>query len=77
MGAHGYTVASISYRRIPETTLWHQVDDVMAAFLEGSGELREAFGIAASGLSFRSAAPASLSTCSRWDILVILKAAMC
>ncbi len=27
----GYRVVSISYRRIPETTLWHQVDDVMAA----------------------------------------------
>ena len=27
----GYNVVSISYRRIPETTLWHQVDDVMAA----------------------------------------------
>ena len=27
----GYTVISISYRRIPETTLWHQIDDVMAA----------------------------------------------
>lgn len=27
----GYHVVSISYRRIPETTLWHQIDDVMAA----------------------------------------------
>ena len=27
----GYTVVSISYRRIPETTLWHQIDDVMNA----------------------------------------------
>jgi len=27
----GYRTVSISYRRIPETTLWHQVDDVMAA----------------------------------------------
>jgi len=27
----GYKVVSLSYRRIPETTLWHQVDDVMAA----------------------------------------------
>ncbi|MBQ9326245.1 MAG: alpha/beta hydrolase [Clostridia bacterium] len=27
----GYRVVSISYRRIPETTLWHQIDDVMAA----------------------------------------------
>lgn len=27
----GYTVISISYRRIPETTLWHQIDDVMCA----------------------------------------------
>lgn len=27
----GYTVVSISYRRIPETTLWHQIDDVMHA----------------------------------------------
>ncbi len=26
-----YRVVSISYRRIPETTLWHQIDDVMAA----------------------------------------------
>ena len=28
----GYTVISISYRRIPEATLIHQVEDVMAAF---------------------------------------------
>lgn len=27
----GYRVISISYRRIPETTLWHQIDDCMAA----------------------------------------------
>ncbi len=27
----GYKVVSISYRRIPETTLWHQIDDCMAA----------------------------------------------
>lgn len=27
----GYRVVSLSYRRIPETTLWHQVDDCMAA----------------------------------------------
>lgn len=27
----GYRTVSISYRRIPETTLWYQVDDVMAA----------------------------------------------
>ncbi len=27
----GYRVVSLSYRRIPETTLWHQIDDVMAA----------------------------------------------
>ena len=27
----GYNVVSISYRRIHTTTLWHQVDDVMAA----------------------------------------------
>ncbi len=27
----GYTVVSISYRRIPETTMWHQIDDVMNA----------------------------------------------
>ncbi len=27
----GYRVVSLSYRRIPETSLWHQVDDVMAA----------------------------------------------
>lgn len=36
----GYRVVSISYRRIPETTLWHQIDDVMAAlrFLEKNAE---------------------------------------
>jgi hypothetical protein len=27
----GWRVISLSYRRIPETTLWHQIDDVMAA----------------------------------------------
>ena len=27
----GYTVISLSYRRIPETTLIHQIEDVMAA----------------------------------------------
>ena len=27
----GYRVVSLSYRRIPETTLWHQIDDVMRA----------------------------------------------
>lgn len=27
----GYRVISLSYRRIPETTLWHQIDDVMTA----------------------------------------------
>lgn len=27
----GYRVVSISYRRIPETTLWHQIEDVMTA----------------------------------------------
>lgn len=27
----GYRVVSINYRRIPETTLWHQIDDVMSA----------------------------------------------
>ena len=27
----GYRVVSISYRRIPETTLWHQINDVLAA----------------------------------------------
>lgn len=27
----GYNVVSVSYRRIPETTLWHQVCDVMAS----------------------------------------------
>ena len=27
----GYRVISLSYRRIPETTLWHQIDDCMAA----------------------------------------------
>ena len=27
----GYRVVSISYCRIPETTLWHQIDDVMSA----------------------------------------------
>ena len=38
----GYRVVSLSYRRIPETTLWHQIDDVMAAlrFLKAhAGEL--------------------------------------
>lgn len=36
----GYRVVSLSYRRIPETTLWHQIDDVMAAlrFLEENAE---------------------------------------
>lgn len=84
----GYRTVSISYRRIPETTLWHQVDDVMAAMrylfthaeehhlnlnrcyltgdsagallslfvlaLTGSEELRAAFGIAETGLTFRA-----------------------
>ena len=27
----GYAVVNISYRRLPETTLWHQIDDCMAA----------------------------------------------
>lgn len=27
----GYRIVSLSYRRIPETTLWHQIDEVMAA----------------------------------------------
>ncbi|GGE38289.1 alpha/beta hydrolase [Streptococcus himalayensis] len=27
----GYTVVNISYRRLPETTLWHQIDDCMNA----------------------------------------------
>ena len=27
----GYTEVRVSYRRIPETTLWHQIDDVMHA----------------------------------------------
>ncbi len=27
----GYAVVSISYRRIPETTLWHQINDCMSA----------------------------------------------
>ncbi len=27
----GYRTVSISYRRIPEITMWHQVDDVMSA----------------------------------------------
>lgn len=36
----GYHVVSLSYRRIPETTLWNQIDDVMAAlrFLEKNAE---------------------------------------
>lgn len=36
----GYRVVSLSYRRIPETTLWHQIDDVMSAlrFLEKNAE---------------------------------------
>lgn len=84
----GYRTVSISYRRIPETTLWHQIDDVMAAMrylaghaqehhlnlnrcyltgdsagallslfvlaLTGSAELRHAFGIVETGLSFRA-----------------------
>lgn len=39
----GYTVVSISYRRIPETTLWNQVDDVMNAlrFIEENAEKYE------------------------------------
>jgi len=38
----GYAVVSISYRRIPDVTLWHQVDDVMAALryvADHAGEL--------------------------------------
>ncbi len=36
----GYRVVSISYRRIPETTLWHQIDDVLAAlrYLKANAE---------------------------------------
>lgn len=36
----GYRVVSLSYRRIPETTLWHQIDDCMAAirYLEANAE---------------------------------------
>ena len=36
----GYRVVSISYRRIPETTLWHQIFDVMRAlrFLKENAE---------------------------------------
>ena len=90
----GYRTVSISYRRIPETTLWHQVDDVMRAMrhlasyaeelhlnldrcyltgdsagallslfvlaLSGSPELRQAFGIAETGLSFRAAGLVSI-----------------
>lgn len=40
----GYRVVSISYRRIPETTLWHQIDDVMAA-LRYISENRIALGL--------------------------------
>ena len=39
----GYRVVSLSYRRIPETTLWHQIDDCMAALRylkDHSAELR-------------------------------------
>lgn len=36
----GYRTVSLSYRRIPKTTLWHQIDDVMAAlrFLKENAE---------------------------------------
>ena len=36
----GYRVVSLSYRRIPETTLWHQIDDCMAAlrYLEANAD---------------------------------------
>lgn len=36
LARRGFCVVSLSYRRIPQTTLWHQIDDVMAAlrFLE-------------------------------------------
>lgn len=37
----GYQVISISYRRIPETTLWHQIDDVMNALRFIEAHLRE------------------------------------
>lgn len=40
----GYHVVSLSYRRIPETTLWHQIDDVMAA-LRYIREHAEALGL--------------------------------
>ena len=33
----GYRTVSISYRRIPETTLWHQIDDVMRALRHLAG----------------------------------------
>jgi len=37
----GYQVISISYRRIPETTLWHQIDDVMHALYFIESHLEE------------------------------------
>lgn len=37
----GYRVVSISYRRIPETTLWHQIDDVMKALRYIAAHARE------------------------------------
>ena len=37
----GYRVVSLSYRRIPETTLWHQIDDVMAALRYLAGHASE------------------------------------
>ena len=40
----GYTVVSISYRRIPDTTLIHQVEDVMAA-LRFICEQKDRFGL--------------------------------
>ena len=37
----GYRVVSISYRRIPETTLWHQIDDVMNALRYIAGHVQQ------------------------------------
>ena len=40
----GYAVVSLSYRRLPETTLVHQIEDVMAA-LRFISERREQYGL--------------------------------
>lgn len=108
----GYRTVSISYRRIPETTLWHQVDDVMRAMrylaghadelglnldhcyltgdsagallclfvlaLSGSTELREAFGIAETGLTFRAAGLVSIMLdTQRRDLMRAISSVVC